>query len=51
MKEIGGLFVDDPDCNDAVRVLKMDKCEDVNWLVHDIQNASTDEPITMESFI
>ena len=33
LKEIGGEFVFDSDCNDAVRVLKLDKAEDVKWLV------------------
>lgn len=37
LKEIAGEFVFDNDCNDAVRVLKMDKCEDVINLVSDIE--------------
>lgn len=51
LKEIGGEFVFDPECNDAVRVLKLDKASDVTWLVQDIETQSGDNPITMESFI
>ena len=51
LKEIGGEFVFDAECNDAVRVLKLDKAADVNWLVQDIETQSSDDPITLESFI
>jgi hypothetical protein len=37
LKEISGEFVFDNECNDAVRVLKLDKCDDVTFLVGDIE--------------
>lgn len=37
LKEISGEFVFDGDCNDAIRVLKLDKCPDINFLVQDIE--------------
>ena len=51
LKEAGGEFVFDAECNDAVRVLKLDKAADVNWLVSDVETQSSDNPITLESFI
>lgn len=50
LKEISGEFVFDNECNDAVRVLKLDKCDDVTFLVGDIETQANDNPITAESF-
>ena len=37
LKEISGIFVYDQEMNDVIKLLKKDKCEDVKYLVHDIE--------------
>ena len=49
MKEISGAFVDDPDFNEAVRVLKLDQCSEVLAEVDDIHVAQGAERETQAS--
>ena len=53
LKEISGSMVNDVEVNEAVRVLKQDKCEDVKYLVNDIETYASDESkaVTAESFM
>ena len=52
MKEISGEFVFDQDMNDAVNVLKQDSCQDVAFLMSDIETMKPVEgrELTLESF-
>ena len=53
LKEISGAMVFDSEVNEAVRVLKQDKCEDVKYHVNDIETypANDGKEVTAESFI
>ena len=53
LKEISGAMVYDLEVNDAVRVMKMDKTEDVKQNVSDIETYPSNDPkeVTVESFI
>ena len=53
LKEISGAFVFDEEVNDAVRVLKQDKCADVRYSVEDIETYPVDDKrdVTLESFM
>jgi len=53
LKEISGAFVYDKVMNDCVRVLKLDKCEDVRSQVADIEAYPVNDQrvVTMESFL
>jgi hypothetical protein len=53
LKEISGVMVFDQEVNEAVTVLKQDKCEDVKYYVNDIETYPTnsDKEVTAESFI
>ena len=37
LKEISGVFVYDQEMNDAIKLLKQDKCVDVKYYVSDIE--------------
>lgn len=43
LKEIAGAFVNDAEVNEAVRVLKIDECDDVKYLVEDINTIESTE--------
>lgn len=43
LKEIAGVFVEDPDFNEAVRVLKLDSCTEVLAEVGEIQISVTEK--------
>ena len=53
LKEISGAFVFDQDMNDAVNILKLDKCEDVRTQVADIETYPVNDTrqVTMESYL
>ena len=51
VKEIAGEFVYDPEVMGAVRVMKLDTCEDVKSLVGDIEIPKVDEEISMDTYI
>ena len=53
LKEISGAMVYDLEVNDAVRVMKMDKTEDVKSNVTDIETYPSNDPkeVSVESFI
>lgn len=51
VKEIAGEFVYDPEVMGAVRVMKLDTCEDVKSLVADIEIPKVDEEISMDAYI
>ena len=53
LKEIGGVFVNDQLVNDAIRVLKLDKDEDVKYHVVDIETFPLNDTreVTLESFL
>ena len=53
LKEISGAMVYDLEVKDAVRVMKMDKTEDVKQNVSDIETYPSNDPkeVTVESFI
>ena len=53
LKEISGAMVYDQEMNEAVKVLKQDKCEDVKSQVNDIETypANDTKEVTAESFI
>ena len=53
LKEISGCFVNDKDVNDAVRVMKQDECQEVRFLMSEIETFQVDETndVTLESFI
>jgi len=44
LKEISGVFVFDPEVNDAIKLLKQDKSEDVRQLVQDIETYPINDP-------
>ena len=53
IKEISGEFVYDDEVNDAVRVLKLDNCEDVKYQVADLETTvgEQNKNVTVEGFI
>ena len=51
LKEINGAMIFDAEVNDAVRVLKQDKCDDVKFHVADIEIEAKDTQVTAESFL
>lgn len=53
LKEISGQFVYDQDINDMIRVLKLDKSEDVQYHVQDIETFPLNDTreVTLESFL
>ena len=52
VKEISGVFVEDEEFNDAIKVLKKDSCEDVRELVRDIELFVVDKgEVNFETFI
>ena len=53
LKEISGSFVYDTEFNDAVHVLKSDACEEVQFLVNDIETYPADQKkdITLDQFL
>lgn len=53
LKEISGSFVNDSEVNEAVRVLKIDECDDVKYLVEDINTIASTEAreTTRDSFM
>ena len=51
LKEISGAYVYDQEMNDLVRVLKMDRCFDVQLTVSEIEPIPTQENVTLDSFL
>jgi hypothetical protein len=52
LKEINGAMVNDPEVNEAIAVLKLDKCEDVKYQVSDIETmGAADKAVSAESFM
>lgn len=50
VKEISGVFVNDPEMNDAIRILKQDKSADVRQQVSDIETIAGPD-LTIETFL
>jgi len=53
LKEISGIFVYDEEFNNAIKLLKQDKCEDVRCYVADIETypINDNKVVEMESFL